>query len=118
MIGIYERSLCQSYASAYRAGIKIGEAETREDALKQVEAMTEDSYQCFAVDDDGTCIDLTGTFRRVPQRRVGRAVPRGSERRRRYQDGLEEVPQQGGSGGGRKPVPVLLDRGQTGGVAR
>ena len=22
MIGIYERSLCQSYASAYRAGIK------------------------------------------------------------------------------------------------
>ncbi len=30
MIGIYERSLCQSYASAYRAGIKIGEAETRE----------------------------------------------------------------------------------------
>ena len=62
MIGIYERSLCQSYASAYRAGIKIGEAETREDALKQVEAMTEDSYQCFAVDDDGTCIDLTGTF--------------------------------------------------------
>ena len=62
MIGIYERSLCQSYASAYKAGIKIGEAETREDALKQVEAMTEDSYQCFAVDDDGTCIDLTGTF--------------------------------------------------------
>lgn len=45
MIRIYERSLCQSYASAYRAGIKIGEAETREDALKQVEAMTEDSYQ-------------------------------------------------------------------------
>ena len=62
MIRIYERSLCQSYASAYRAGIKIGEAETREDALKQVEAMTEDSYQCFAVDDDGTCIDLKGTF--------------------------------------------------------
>lgn len=30
MIGIYERSLCQSYASAYRAGIKIGEAETHE----------------------------------------------------------------------------------------
>ena len=57
MIRIYERSLCQSYAGAYRAGIKIGEAETRE-----VEAMTEDSYQCFAVDDDGTCIDLTGTF--------------------------------------------------------
>lgn len=25
MIGIYERSLCQSYASAYKAGIKIGE---------------------------------------------------------------------------------------------
>lgn len=26
MIRIYERSLCQSYAGAYRAGIKIGEA--------------------------------------------------------------------------------------------
>ena len=33
MIGIYERSLCQSYASAYRAGIKIGGAGTCEDAL-------------------------------------------------------------------------------------
>ena len=31
---------------------------------------------------------------------------------------LEEIPQQGGSGGGRKPMPILLDRGQTGGVAR
>lgn len=31
---------------------------------------------------------------------------------------LEEIPQQGGSGGWRQPVPVLLDRGQTGGVAR
>lgn len=30
MIRIYERSLCQSYAGAYRAGIKIGEAETHE----------------------------------------------------------------------------------------
>lgn len=62
MIGIYERSLCQSYASAYRAGIKIGEAETREDALKQVEAMTEDSYQCFALLEDGTVLDLRGRF--------------------------------------------------------
>lgn len=62
MIGIYERSLCQSYAGAYRAGIKIGEAETREDALKQVEAMTEDSYQCFALLEDGTVLDLRGRF--------------------------------------------------------
>lgn len=62
MIRIYERSLCQSYASAYRAGIKIGEAETREDALKQVEAMTEDSYQCFALLEDGTVLDLRGRF--------------------------------------------------------
>lgn len=46
MIRIYERSLCQSYAGAYRAGIKIGEAETREDALKQVEAMTPPCTQC------------------------------------------------------------------------
>lgn len=30
MIGIYERSLCQSYASAYRAGIKIAMAEAGE----------------------------------------------------------------------------------------
>lgn len=62
MIEVYERSLCQSYASAYRAGIKIGEAATRDEARAMVEAMTEDSYQCFAVDEDGTCIDLTGTF--------------------------------------------------------
>lgn len=62
MIRIYERSLCQSYAGAYRAGIKIGEAETREDALKQVEAMTEDSYQCFALLEDGTVLDLRGRF--------------------------------------------------------
>ena len=64
----------------------------------------------------GACV--LRRVRRVPQRRVGRAVPRGSEYRRRYQDELEEVPQQGGSGGWRKPVPVLLDRGQTGGAAR
>jgi|GEM_PF-989829 len=31
MIGIYERSLCQSYASAYRAGIKIGEPDYSEE---------------------------------------------------------------------------------------
>lgn len=61
-IGIYERSLCQSYASAYRAGIKIGEAETREDALKQVESLTDDSYQCFALLEDGTVLDLRGRF--------------------------------------------------------
>lgn len=62
MIRIYERSLCQSYASAYRQGIEIATTGTEEEALSIVEAMTEDSYQCFAVDDDGTCIDLTGTF--------------------------------------------------------
>ena len=61
VIEIYERSLCQSYASAYREGIKVGETETREDALRQVEAMTGDSYECFAVDADGTVLDLTGT---------------------------------------------------------
>lgn len=64
----------------------------------------------------GACV--LRRVRRVPQRRFGRAVPRGAEYRRRYQDELEEVPRQGGSGGGRKPVPVLLDCGQTGGVAR
>lgn len=32
MIGIYERSLCQSYASAYKAGIKIGERITMAEA--------------------------------------------------------------------------------------
>lgn len=62
MIRIYERSLCQSYASAYRQGIEIATTGTEEEALSIVEALTDDSYQCFAVDDDGTCIDLTGTF--------------------------------------------------------
>lgn len=66
MIGIYERSLCQSYASAYRAGIKIGEAETREDALKQVEAMTEDSYQCFAEFDEFPSAVLAERYPEVP----------------------------------------------------
>ena len=38
MIRIYERSLCQSYASAYRAGIKIGEAETIEEGVSFLDA--------------------------------------------------------------------------------
>ena len=48
MIGIYERSLCQSYASAYRQGILL--------------AKTDDSYQCFALLEDGTVLDLRGRF--------------------------------------------------------
>lgn len=64
MIGIYERSLCQSYASAYRQGILLAKTNDEDEALSIVESLTDDSYQCFAVDDDGTCIDLTGTFPR------------------------------------------------------
>lgn len=62
MIRIYERSLCQSYASAYRQGILIAKTDDEAEALSIVESLTDASYQCFAVDDDGTCIDLTGTF--------------------------------------------------------
>lgn len=57
-------------------------------------------------------------FDEFPSAVLAERYPRGAERRRRYQDELEEVPRQGGSGSRRKPVPVLLDRGQTGGVAR
>lgn len=62
MIRIYERSLCQSYASAYRQGILLAKTDDEAEALSIVESLTEDSYLCFAVDDDGTRIDLTGTF--------------------------------------------------------
>lgn len=54
MIRIYERSLCQSYASAYRQGIEIATTGTEEEALSIVEALTDDSYQCFALLEDGT----------------------------------------------------------------
>lgn len=62
MIEIYERSLCQSYASAYRQGILIAKTDDEAKALSIVESMTDASYQCFAVNEDGTCIDLTGRF--------------------------------------------------------
>lgn len=62
MIGIYERSLCQSYASAYRQGIVVASTGTEEEALSIVEALTDDSYQCFALLEDGTVLDLRGRF--------------------------------------------------------
>lgn len=62
MIGIYERSLCQSYASAYRQDILIGEADDEAEALSIVESLTDDSYQCFALLEDGTVLDLRGRF--------------------------------------------------------
>lgn len=62
MIEIYERSLCQSYASAYRQGILIGEADDEAGALSIVESLTDDSYECFALLEDGTVLDLRGRF--------------------------------------------------------
>lgn len=59
--GIYERSLCQSYASAYRAGQLIAVCDGKEEAVSAVEAITCDSYYCFALGEDGTCIDLMGS---------------------------------------------------------
>lgn len=53
MIRVYERSLCQSYASAYRQGIVVASTGTEEEALSIVEALTDDSYQCFALLEDG-----------------------------------------------------------------
>lgn len=62
MIGIYERSPCQSYARAYRQGILIGEADDEAEALSIVESLTDDGYQCFALLEDGTVLDLRGRF--------------------------------------------------------
>ena len=63
MICIYERSLCQSYASAYRAGHpELATTGTEDEALSIVEALTDDSYQCFALLEDGTVLDLRGRF--------------------------------------------------------
>lgn len=62
IIGIYERSLCQSYASAYRQGILIAKTDDEAEALSIVESLTDDSYQCFALLEDGTVLDLRGRF--------------------------------------------------------
>lgn len=62
MIRIYERSLCQSYAGAVRAGIVIATAADEEEAMRLVEAVTDDSYQAFALLDDGTVLDMRGRF--------------------------------------------------------
>lgn len=62
MVRIYERSLCQSYASAYRQGIEIASTGTEEEALSIVEALTDDDYQCFALLENGTVIDTRGRF--------------------------------------------------------
>ena len=60
MIRIYERSLCQSYASAYRQGILLAKTDDEAEALSIVESLTDDSYQCFALLEDGTVLDLRG----------------------------------------------------------
>lgn len=62
MIGIYERSLCQSYAGAYRQGILLAKTDDEAEALSIVESLTDDSYQCFALLEDGTVLDLRGRF--------------------------------------------------------
>lgn len=62
MIAVYERSLCQSYRSAYLQGIRVSECATEEETMRELEALTCDSYHCFAVGPDGTVYDLTGTW--------------------------------------------------------
>jgi hypothetical protein len=62
MIRIYERSLCQSYASAYRQGILLAKTDDEAEALSIIESLTDDSYQCFALLEDGTVLDLRGRF--------------------------------------------------------
>lgn len=62
MIRIYERSLCQSYAGAVRTGIVIATAADEAEALRLVEAVTDDSYQAFALLEDGTVLDQRGRF--------------------------------------------------------
>ena len=62
MIRIYERSLCQSYASARRQEIVVATTGTEEEALSIVEALTDDGYQCFALLEDGTVLDTRGRF--------------------------------------------------------
>lgn len=57
MIRVYERSLCQSYASAAKKGIVVAECETEAEARDAVIGMTCDNYRCFAVLDDGTVLD-------------------------------------------------------------
>ena len=79
MIGIYERSLCQSYASAYRQGILLAKADDEAEALSIVESLTDDSYQCFALLEDGTVLDLRGRFPRCVK---VASMANGAERRR------------------------------------
>lgn len=62
MIRIYERSLCQSYASAYLQGILLAKTDDEAEALSVVESLIDDSYQCFALLEDGTVLDLRGRF--------------------------------------------------------
>ena len=62
MLKVYERSLCQSFASALKQGTVVATAQTREEAQGIVDELTEDCYHCFAVDEDGTCIDVFGTY--------------------------------------------------------
>lgn len=62
MIRIYERSLCQSYAEAVRAGIVVATAATEAEAMRLVEAVTDDSYRAFALLEDGTVVDTLGRF--------------------------------------------------------
>lgn len=62
MIRIYERSLCQSYAGAVRAGIVIATAADEDEAMRLVEAVTDESYQAFALLGDGTVLDMRGRF--------------------------------------------------------
>lgn len=85
MIRIYERSLCQSYASAYRAGIKIGEAETREGALVSDEVsltLSTSNTQTLFSEEGGGMV-------------VRRLTPRECERLQGFPDDWTKIPYRG-----------------------
>lgn len=62
MIRIYELLLGQSYESAYRQGNLIAKTDDMDEAMSIMEYLTDDSYQCFSVDDYGNVTDMGGTL--------------------------------------------------------
>lgn len=81
MIRIYERSLCQSYASAYRQGILLAKTDDEAEALSIVESLTDDTGFSGRLDED--------TLSRQARRRVpGRPALQGGRQqhgRSRYE---------------------------------
>lgn len=64
MIRIYERSLCQSYASAYRQGILLAKTDDEAEALSIVESLTETATSASRCWKTGPC-SICGAVPRV-----------------------------------------------------